>query len=113
MKHNSERSKLDHLADMAKDDRMQYSIWNLERIFGVAAQGFFFTSLGAIFTYDSLSDNFKTFAIVGLLVGGFFGFYCLFKEFKEAKEREKFKTKIVTKLDELIAQMNSKKNETQ
>lgn len=103
------RSKLEHLLDMANDDRMQYSTWNFERVFGTIAQGLLFTSLGAILNYESLPEYGKMISIFGIMTGLLFGGYIVAKEIYEADKRKKYRSKIVTKLNELVEEMDINK----
>ncbi len=105
------RSKLDHLIDMAQDDRLDSKGWTAERVFGSLSQNIFFVCVGAALNYNTLPDYGKIMTIVGIFSGLLCGGYYLFKEFEEERKRKQFRSKMVSKLNEIVQQMNSKKNE--
>lgn len=99
------RSKLEHLKDMADDNRMQEESW-LNKIISIAAQGLFFTSLGSMYAFDTLSENGKRASIASLSVGGVLTLYNWWINYTDSTKRKKHRSKLVEKLHVIITQMD-------
>jgi len=100
------RSKLVHLMELAEDDRMLKTFWNLDGAFFTFSLGLFFTSLGGCISYDTLSINMKIAVAAGLVSGATIALYCGIKKAREFKKRNKFKGKLANKIREIIQQMD-------
>lgn len=100
------RSKLEHIKDMAGDERMQ-EIDGLDNKISVLSQGLFFTSLGSILSFDALSSYGKYLSVAGLSVGFVLGLYCWHKISSESKKRTTYRSKLVEKINEIIKQMDN------
>lgn len=99
------RSKLEHLKDLAEDDRMEEST-GIHNIISNITLGIFFTSLGVAFAFNSLSQMGKYLCLIGLLVGLFGSIYSLYNHYTETEKRKKHRRKIVDQINKIISQMN-------
>ncbi|EEZ95965.1 hypothetical protein [Legionella longbeachae] len=100
------RSKLDHLKDMANDDRIQEN-FGIDNIASVLSQGIFFTSLGGVLTFESLSQICKYLCVAGLAVGFLLGSYSWYKIYNGFNKRKSLQEKLVGKINEIIKQMEN------
>jgi hypothetical protein len=102
------RSKLDHLKDLADDDRMNEPEWSVDRIFGSIAGGAFFTSAGGFLCYPQLPDYGKFLCLIGLVGGFFLSIYCFYREYTESEKRKNHRDKLVKKIDQIISSIEYK-----
>lgn len=100
------RSKLDHLMDIANDDRVQEST-PISSVTSTISQGVFFTSLGAYFNFDLLHQTAKYFCIAGLSAGFFIAIFSWYNNHQTQKINREFRKKLATKISEIINQMNN------
>lgn len=100
------RSKLEHLKDMADDDRIEEK-FGLDNIVSIISQGIFFTSLGGTFSFSSLPLYGQILCGGGIVLGLFLGTYSWIKIASDRKNRERFRKKLAEKIDEIIKQMDN------
>ncbi len=95
-------SKLEHLKDLADDDRMNESAWSTDRIFGSISGSAFFTSASGVLCYPQLPVYGKVLCLIGLIGGSILSICCFYRENVENKKRKKQRVKIVDKIDQII-----------
>lgn len=96
------RSKLEHLKDLADDDRMKEPDWSIDRIFGSIAGSTFFASAGGALGYSQLPGYGQTLCLIGLIGGGVLSVYCFFREYFENKAQRTHREKLVQKIDQIL-----------
>lgn len=100
------RSKLEHLKDLADDERILEN-YGIDNIASLVSQGLFFTSLGGALTFEQLSQTSKYLCISGLTVGFILGIYSGYKIYSSFKQRKSFREKLGVKINEIIRQMEN------
>lgn len=95
------QSKLEHLKDMAEN--LPTSAFSVENIFLPITIGMLFTAISGAFTYAALPETAKIviiiFAIIGLILSGYF-IARLIQEHRKIKEK---RTKFVAEINQLIS----------
>jgi len=105
------RAKLNHLQDMADDDRMDEPYISFDGAFGALSTGLFFTGLSWLINFKDLSEFWKALCVVAIAIGAGFTIYCFGRNFFEIRKRKKYRGKISKKIKEIIGEMDDLKNE--
>lgn len=95
-------SKLEHLKELADNDRMKEPDWSMDRIFGSIAGITFFTSAGAALGYSQLPGYGQALCLIGLIGGCVFSVYCLLREYFKNKVRRTHREQLVQEIDQIL-----------
>lgn len=102
------RSGLEHLKDLADDDRMKEAGWGIDRIITFIAEALILTPFGLFLCSSQLLESEKLLCKILFLVGIILYAIFMWREHAERKKRETHRARLKNRIDQIISSIEHK-----